>query len=182
MNRSCTLCRKRKVRCDRESPCSACVRTGCTPCIYESHSSVPSRHHRGRNDLRPMPNTLSSVPTNGQPARINQTLRVSSYSPTSDSLGAPYSTSQSSHHKLNVGISSPRPDGEQVKNTRRPAQGFVLTETSRIKISAADISAKSTAPQKNNSDDVLDVTNHILYKTRLFGRSHWMNGATQVSV
>ena len=44
---SCTLCRLRKVKCDRGTPCSSCVRTG-AECI----PSVPSQGPRGRKGGR----------------------------------------------------------------------------------------------------------------------------------
>lgn len=34
---SCTLCRRRKIRCNRETPCSNCVRSKNEACVYESH-------------------------------------------------------------------------------------------------------------------------------------------------
>ena len=44
---SCTLCRRKKVRCDRSSPCANCVRVGveCVP-------SIPSQAPRGRQGGR----------------------------------------------------------------------------------------------------------------------------------
>lgn len=42
--RSCTVCRQRKVKCDRKQPCSNCTRSGCD-CVYPSG--------RGRAPKRP---------------------------------------------------------------------------------------------------------------------------------
>lgn len=38
VRRSCTHCRRRKVRCNRESPCSNCVRTRKETCAYDTDS------------------------------------------------------------------------------------------------------------------------------------------------
>ncbi len=44
---SCTLCRRRKIKCDRANPCSHCLRAGAV-CV----SSVPSGAPRGREGGR----------------------------------------------------------------------------------------------------------------------------------
>ncbi|KAJ1333891.1 RNA polymerase II-specific transcription factor-like protein [Microdochium nivale] len=43
--RACDLCRMRKVACDREEPCSTCVR-GSSKCTYTSHQAVRPRRQR----------------------------------------------------------------------------------------------------------------------------------------
>src|SRR5438046_1752551 len=44
---SCTLCRRRKIKCDRSDPCAPCVRAGAV-CI----TPAPSRAPRGRKGGR----------------------------------------------------------------------------------------------------------------------------------
>lgn len=44
--RTCALCRQRKVKCDRNQPCSNCVRAGCE-CIYPTgRGRAPKRSRR----------------------------------------------------------------------------------------------------------------------------------------
>ncbi|RGP58953.1 hypothetical protein FSPOR_11662 [Fusarium sporotrichioides] len=38
---ACTLCRKRKMRCNRGSPCSNCIRSRRGECVYENHHPAP---------------------------------------------------------------------------------------------------------------------------------------------
>jgi hypothetical protein len=47
---SCGLCKKRKIRCDRANPCSACVRAG-AECIPRSRAPYPRRRkpHSGES-------------------------------------------------------------------------------------------------------------------------------------
>ncbi|EED21503.1 conserved hypothetical protein [Talaromyces stipitatus ATCC 10500] len=42
---SCTLCRKRKVKCDRKHPCSNCLKSNAECIVRES---IPARHHKRR--------------------------------------------------------------------------------------------------------------------------------------
>ncbi|KAF2829553.1 hypothetical protein CC86DRAFT_346377, partial [Ophiobolus disseminans] len=51
---SCILCRKRKIRCNRETPCSNCVRSKNAACVYEA--DVPTRvTPTGTAPLQPRP-------------------------------------------------------------------------------------------------------------------------------
>lgn len=44
--RSCTVCRQRKIKCDRQQPCSSCSRSGCE-CVYPSgRGRAPKRSGR----------------------------------------------------------------------------------------------------------------------------------------
>ncbi|PYH88339.1 fungal-specific transcription factor domain protein [Aspergillus ellipticus CBS 707.79] len=45
---SCVVCQRRKVKCDRQDPCSACTRNG-AECIYRAHLP-PRRRKRRRSD------------------------------------------------------------------------------------------------------------------------------------
>lgn len=44
--RTCTVCRQRKVKCDRQQPCSHCIRSGCD-CVYPTgRGRAPKRSRR----------------------------------------------------------------------------------------------------------------------------------------
>lgn len=49
--RSCTVCRSRKVKCDRNRPCGHCVRAG-TECVYPSGPGRAPRRPRQALDTR----------------------------------------------------------------------------------------------------------------------------------
>ena len=49
---SCTLCRQRKVRCDRAHPCGNCQRTG-AECVQPARSHIPRGRQGGRKRKRP---------------------------------------------------------------------------------------------------------------------------------
>lgn len=43
--RSCTTCRKRKVRCDKKNPCASCLKTG-SVCIFPGPGRAPRRRRK----------------------------------------------------------------------------------------------------------------------------------------
>lgn len=43
---ACLLCKERKKKCDRKSPCAYCVKSG-VDCVYSKHSSAAIRHSEG---------------------------------------------------------------------------------------------------------------------------------------
>lgn len=43
INRACELCRRRKVKCDGDQPCSACIERNISSCIYRQYDRRPSR-------------------------------------------------------------------------------------------------------------------------------------------
>jgi Fungal Zn(2)-Cys(6) binuclear cluster domain len=47
---SCTLCRRRKIKCDRSDPCSHCVRAGAV-CVFSTPSGAPRGRKGGRRKL-----------------------------------------------------------------------------------------------------------------------------------
>ena len=66
------------------------------------------------------------------------------------------------------------------KVTQKTGQVPLQTPDSHLETPTSDIAAAFTAPQKRRWFDQADIIRPIMYKTRLFGRSHWMNGAIQV--
>ena len=67
------------------------------------------------------------------------------------------------------------------KVTQKAAQVPVQTPDSHIEITTSGTAETFTVHQKRRSFGQADIIRYIMYKTRLFGRSHWMNGAIQVS-
>lgn len=69
--RSCALCHRRKIRCDRQSPCSPCARTGVL-CCYPTNDTVARR-----------PRTTSLANVSARLSRLERTLAA--YSTVGDS-------------------------------------------------------------------------------------------------
>ncbi|KAL2862528.1 uncharacterized protein BJX67DRAFT_385550 [Aspergillus lucknowensis] len=64
VERSCLLCHRRKIRCDKKSPCSTCTRMGIL-CCYPGPEETPRRPHR---------TTISDVLA--RVARLERTVRA----------------------------------------------------------------------------------------------------------
>lgn len=67
IERSCLLCHRRKIRCDKKSPCSACTRMGVL-CCYPGPEKNPRRPHK---------TTISDV--SARVARLERTVRALSH-------------------------------------------------------------------------------------------------------
>ncbi|KAF2646535.1 hypothetical protein P280DRAFT_544881 [Massarina eburnea CBS 473.64] len=149
---SCVLCRRRKIRCNRETPCSNCVRSKTDTCVYDN-----------------VPNTISSLqgpPSTGDTfsgvesmkSRIReleeQVQRVAA-------LGQP-TTTQSTH-------STATPSSQA---TSAP------TRIGRIFGAASDFGG---AFYIHHGDPALgqrsDINRSVTHKKRMFGQSHWINSA-----
>jgi len=62
---SCVECRRRKIKCDRNSPCAHCVLTE-TECTFRAHRDGPAV--TGREQQLPTPSPLTSTPATTAPS------------------------------------------------------------------------------------------------------------------
>ncbi|OJJ99943.1 hypothetical protein ASPACDRAFT_43581 [Aspergillus aculeatus ATCC 16872] len=94
---SCVVCNRRKVRCDRQDPCSACAKNG-TECIYRAHPPPRRRKrrpsdeaHRPASPQRPRragQNTGSSGPRGDTQGLLSpMTMSNTSLAPTGNDAG-----------------------------------------------------------------------------------------------
>lgn len=59
---SCTLCRQRKIRCNRETPCSNCIRSRNNACEYETPPVLPRRSRESDRDEASSTTSSATVP------------------------------------------------------------------------------------------------------------------------
>lgn len=107
---SCTNCRKRKVKCNKTSPCSACERSG-LPCVFPNRARLPRGRTGGskttnvellrrlnkleellekaNQDGKPGPAKTSSAPASH--AKTRDTVVRPEVSPINTSVGSPTS-------------------------------------------------------------------------------------------
>lgn len=170
----CNECRRRKIACDRKSPCGQCIQYNST-CIYHS------------------PNFLPSGAT--QPSLVAANTYTSPPSPiTLDTFRSPQAPP--STQLTNTLLPSP-----STLNNASGVVALVHTQTPNLPVvhATAPLQTSSsavtdTAPQEQNqtlmktqaasSPTTLTCTqpplNGRFIKSRLFGRSHWMNSCIQV--
>ncbi|KAI0164619.1 hypothetical protein GGR57DRAFT_205424 [Xylariaceae sp. FL1272] len=157
---ACVSCRRSKIRCNRQQPCSACIRSRHKTCVYETghgpasrasdqHSTTDTEHHV---DSHPAPVTPdSTAPTANHDDAITVPLSRCS-APAGSAPTVPDIEVFMSRLLTN--------DVRSDKNTRPSARA----ETSISSYLAADFHP---------------MTRGVVSKTRYFGQSHWVNGVVQ---
>ncbi|KAL3462228.1 hypothetical protein BJX64DRAFT_277308 [Aspergillus heterothallicus] len=205
---SCTLCRRRKIRCNRESPCSNCVKSKTEPCVYDNneaalrsqqnlgfrqtfaldfakvshaaqaprlgHDAQPAQvphvpAHTVRQDMLPPNATVSRDPSTA--SRSVPSSSKGSWSRTSQSAVSEVESLKSKIQQLEEQLSkvsqeprgTPRPDARPELETASSgiAGTFHINRESRI------------------DDDKHAISrNVVMHKSRLFGPSHWAQGAS----
>ncbi|KAL5374133.1 hypothetical protein PMIN02_012319 [Paraphaeosphaeria minitans] len=69
---SCTLCRQRKIRCNRETPCSNCIRSRNITCEYETLPVLPHRSRESDRDEVSSTTTSTTAPVQDMESMRNR--------------------------------------------------------------------------------------------------------------
>lgn len=183
--RACLVCRRRKIRCDREIPCSNCLRSRRKEaCVYEDGSPQPRQRS---SPVRPAQSVVQASP---KPVHVDERLPR-------------YQDSLSLSHSGSSGAATSTPASTVV--TQATSSGSKLLEAMRIRIRQLEAQLYKASPGSTEKSyakpdtsiettetklsdtfhihrgdrDVLDqaalVSRSISHKTRLFGQSHWIN-------
>ncbi|KAG8673308.1 hypothetical protein FPOAC2_06750 [Fusarium poae] len=154
---ACEQCRRRKIRCNRNLPCSNCFKSNISPCTYAPTHVPASRSKKGVVD------SSSHVP--GRSAPVVDSNRRQSPSDSSakiHSSSIPSSTIGSNSESSTVDALAAR-----VKELEQKlAESFHITQPGEDVLIQRDDQEEEPAPMKGT-----------VSKTRFFGQSHWMNGA-----
>ncbi|KAI9037116.1 putative transcriptional regulatory protein [Aspergillus affinis] len=167
---SCVLCRKRKIRCNREQPCSNCLRSQSGSCIYENlNKPVAPKNHAGPSVINHPQGVLPDARASNASAALHS--GPSSWTDRSTPTSQVYPQDEESQH-LRLRI--------------RELEEKLATATLMRSLSAGP--APSLDIETTNSR--LSGTFHVHYrraangqpgtiahsismKSRLFGQSHW---------
>lgn len=153
MPRSCTQCRRKKLKCSRETPCSNCMRSQHATCTYVAQSSSASASAStaasvvvGAGTGPPLPDTRTT--TAAHVDELQKRIR-----------------------RLEVQLAHARQgrvlgeEQEKEKEHQHPSQEASTTTTSRLGGSFHfHLDAPSTV-----------ISRGVTHKARLFGQSHWIN-------
>ncbi|KLJ12492.1 hypothetical protein EMPG_12485 [Blastomyces silverae] len=180
---SCVLCRRRKIRCNRQTPCSNCVRSKNSSCIYG-------------NDLADTPRrNLAPALKAQQPNHSAPAIECSGFGSGSMSPGRPVPSIVNSSTTPSTTPSRLSQEVDYLKNrvrqleerlsqvTEKAARSPGSTSTSTINIETTSSSLAGTFSVHNESrpsGETPAINRGVLHKTRLFGQSHWGNGAVQI--
>ncbi|KAG8162356.1 hypothetical protein KVR01_008121 [Diaporthe batatas] len=198
------VCRRRKTRCDRKSPCSNCVRSRRKEaCVYDeepqqgrprTRSIQPGghRHNPAQSLQTPLADSDISAPL---PPSAAPTCPDSS----SASIGGEHAspgtdTTQVPHDNIDLMRSRIKHLEQQLcKATPRPVHaGAVVTPASDVETHATSSTFASKFAgtfhvHGGNPGSALFgraalMSRSISHKTRLLGQSHWMNGAVPITM
>lgn len=183
MYSSCSLCRRRKIRCNRETPCSNCLRSKHNTCVYEKQSFRPPRQHVGQGP----PSEHSQLQRSGEPVPIHRTSSTSRGSPVLRNSSTSLMNSSTSASNL---VDHPSPqDVESMKLKIRQLE----EELAKLSPSSIQSSDPKSSPKTQMTTSQVGMTLYvhceqpqaiirsITHKTRVFGQSHWISGVAQVS-
>ncbi|KAF5007983.1 hypothetical protein FDECE_5713 [Fusarium decemcellulare] len=182
---SCSLCRRRKIRCNREMPCSNCVRSKNDACVFESHP--PLLRSRG---LEPGPDVGTAASEGPQdtffptpPDQVSSTGTASTL-PSSSSISLVVPSTGLS----NLPIQFSGPEVESLKDrirqledqlskaSSRPTQSLVSTPASNIETTVSQLGGTFHIHCESRLfGQALPLPRSVSHKTRLFGQSHFFN-------
>ncbi|KAI9042745.1 uncharacterized protein KD926_005075 [Aspergillus affinis] len=166
---SCALCRRRKLRCNRENPCSNCLKARNASCIYESHSP-PSQPAQ----------TLQRLATDENASYTSKQSIVSSNlsSSLAGSTTAPLPASQSSSQDVELMKSRIKDLEEQLSkatSSKSTPRSQASPPNSEIETATSQIGGTYYFQRENSSfGPPQGLTRSVMHKTRLFGQSHWI--------
>lgn len=154
---ACVQCRTRKVRCDRNSPCSQCVKTKSSDCAYEAlPHTIRADAVTPRRLVGDIPASSSGVTTSVHaPVRPQTTSPAVAYTP-----GSSVSVEALSHRVKYL-------ESQLDAQSERSELGSYRNEP---------LSVSGPGPPQTPFP-----VRGIQHKTRFFGQSHWMNGSELVS-
>lgn len=190
--RSCSVCRRRKTRCNRQSPCSNCVRSRRKEaCVYDEEpqparprprSIQPDHHHTPANSVQL---TKENVPAE-LTASTTSTYLVSSASGVAEPCSPATDITQVSARNVDLMQSKIRHLEQQLsKLTPKPAYtATVATPSGNIETTSSKLAGTLHVHGSNTTSTLFGrsalMSRSISHKTRLLGQSHWMNGAVPI--
>lgn len=150
---SCAECRMRKVKCDRNKPCGACIRIKSEKCTYR----------RARPGIRTSPEKSPEVTSTSLSSSNDRSSVQPSPQPLRGSNALDLMVDRSTHTE--TGASS--------------LVAVLLRENERLR-TAVTRDAAPDGDTRPISDIITDIPG-TFQKSKFFGQSHWMNALEPVS-
>ncbi|KAI1139855.1 putative C6 transcription factor [Hypoxylon sp. FL0543] len=173
---SCTLCRRRKLRCSRESPCSNCVKSRSGNCIYDNYAPHPrdrtAEHALGGPYLEPHYSTPPGSATSILPCHTSRSPPKAASSAT-----VPAADKQSSQEIESLRSQIRQLEEQLAKATRTSSRPTASTSDSNIEAVSSRISGTFYVQHEDRSTgESQAIPRCVTHKTRVFGQSHWITG------
>ncbi|KAL6879049.1 hypothetical protein J3F83DRAFT_276830 [Trichoderma novae-zelandiae] len=184
---SCALCRKRKLRCNRERPCSNCIRSKAETCVYENHhlgdqpGPSPAQSQVGVFSVDSQTQTQAHS-SSSSPSTVLR-ARSAASNPSSRNLISPLTPkSQEDPVTLSEG-STAGPSGRNTSQvaTEPPPRSTDASPGSDFLSGASHITGGIIRSiHFHREDNPVDsaspsLIRNVTHKTRFFGQTHWIN-------
>ncbi|KAJ1326935.1 proline utilization trans-activator [Microdochium nivale] len=163
---SCTLCRRRKIRCNKELPCSNCRKSSKNHCVFDS----PPRPSQVSNTANTKANETD---TDTASSLSEETSLGATPSTVATSLGPPSQALESDCFNLKLRV---RQLEHQLQHTstgqsaalRSTCLSSLETTSSRVSGTFHLLRETSTTGRSQR------IVQRVAHKARLFGQSHWV--------
>ncbi|KAK7192227.1 C6 transcription factor [Paraphaeosphaeria sporulosa] len=146
---SCTLCRQRKIRCNRETPCSNCIRSRNSTCEYETLPVLPHRSRESDRDEASITTISTTAPLQDMDSMRNRVTLL--------------------ENQLENAL-------RRVIRSTPPAPSTAETPVSSIETADSRIGGTFYI---HHGDPALgqspNIHRSLTHKKRMYGQSHWMN-------
>jgi hypothetical protein len=181
---SCTLCRRRKIRCNRERPCSNCLRSRSGACIYENQGPPPHSPGQGLTVEREesmQKGSASSASLSTPPSHLLSSVAADTSNVSRSTSEQPSKDAEITRLKLRI---------QQLEDQLAQANARPMDQPSHDLDPASDIETMTSRlsgmlhihRKRGASDQPEPIPHNVSLKTRLFGQSHWaVSGVCLVS-
>ncbi|CAG7994891.1 unnamed protein product [Penicillium salamii] len=182
---SCSLCRQRKIRCNREDPCSNCVRIKNGKCVYQAPQS-PRQQRSGRN-ARQSSQSGSSHPSQppheslinfgSSPTETRPTISSGASQTVPNGSTPPTPASQSSAQEVERLRTKIRQLEAQLNRSERsPLEYSVPTPVSDFETVHSHLAGTfQIQNESHSSNQGQTIRRSFFHKRRFFGQSHWIS-------
>ncbi|PSN65239.1 hypothetical protein BS50DRAFT_53841 [Corynespora cassiicola Philippines] len=173
---SCSLCRRRKVRCNREQPCNNCLRSKNVSCVYEDNPPLRSRQHHPQisrpNNDGPKSDSSAAAEASAMNAFHFRTGASTTISSPSLSDPQPPSNIQASLHMRIKHL-----EEQLSRQNIAESQNDYPTPSTSVETMTLGVEPNGQFDFLHESDKSglqTSIVRNVSHKTRFFGQSHWI--------
>ncbi|KAI1388513.1 putative C6 transcription factor [Hypoxylon trugodes] len=170
---SCVLCRRRKIRCNKEVPCSNCVRSKSGNCVYTNYASHPAQRVTRINSESHYPTPATSANTS---AAVQSNASKSSPGEVASTASSSHVNQQSTQDVESLNHRIRQLEEQLSKATKTSSQSPASTTESNIETITSRIGGTFHIHHEDGFGQPQAIPRSITHKTRLFGQSHWVTG------
>ncbi|GIK02218.1 hypothetical protein Aspvir_006267 [Aspergillus viridinutans] len=179
---SCTLCRRRKIRCNRERPCSNCLRSRSGACVYENQGPRPHspgyspQHHAGQGLTVESEESMQIGSASGDSLSTPPGHLLSSVAADISNVSRPPSEHPSQDAEMTqLKLRIQQLENQLAQANARPNQpSHDLDPDSDIETMSSRLSGTLHIHRKRGAlGQPEPIPYNVSLKTRLFGQSHW---------